>query len=211
MTYPIKCLQCHAERTSPIVCDGCHALYPIPQTINNFDLMGMPRTFDIDERSLTAAYRAIARRVHPDRFGGDTEEVRTLATRLSAEINRAYGVLRDPLKRAEYLLELSGGPSAAELREVPGPVLAEVMTLREEIEPAKAGGDATLLNTLRNTIEERRRAMLAEVRRRAEHVGESSPEERAKFRRLLNAMKYFDNLMAELALDPLAADTGGST
>ncbi len=46
-----------------------------------------------DPEVIRAAYRALARRFHPD-VGGD-------ATRM-AEVNEAWGVLGDPLRRARY-------------------------------------------------------------------------------------------------------------
>ncbi len=47
---------------------------------------------------ITAAYRALASRYHPDRWKGDKDE----ATRMMSKINVAYGVLGDPEKRKAY-------------------------------------------------------------------------------------------------------------
>ncbi len=47
---------------------------------------------------IKAAYRALAQRYHPDRFAGSANE----ANRKMAEINEAYGVLSDPVKRKAY-------------------------------------------------------------------------------------------------------------
>jgi curved DNA-binding protein CbpA len=41
--------------------------------------------------------------LHPDKYSGDEKAV-TLARELSGRVNGAYEVLRDPLKRAEYLV-----------------------------------------------------------------------------------------------------------
>lgn len=45
-----------------------------------------------------AAYKALAQRYHPDRWVGDKGQ----ATRRIAEINEAYSVLSDPIKRKQY-------------------------------------------------------------------------------------------------------------
>jgi DnaJ-class molecular chaperone len=45
---------------------------------------------------ITAAYRALARRLHPDRDLSGVHEVRM------SELNRAYAVLRDPASRQTY-------------------------------------------------------------------------------------------------------------
>ncbi len=47
---------------------------------------------------ITAAYRALASRYHPDRWTGDKDE----ATRMMSKINVAYGVLGDAEKRKAY-------------------------------------------------------------------------------------------------------------
>ena len=41
--------------------------------------------------------------LHPDKYSGDDKAV-ALARELSGRVNGAYEVLRDPLKRAEYLV-----------------------------------------------------------------------------------------------------------
>ena len=47
---------------------------------------------------VTAAYRALAQRYHPDRWKGDPEE----AHRRMSAINEAYATLKDPKRRSEY-------------------------------------------------------------------------------------------------------------
>jgi curved DNA-binding protein CbpA len=53
---------------------------------------------DAEQIVITAAYRALASMYHPDRWKGDKAE----ATRRMADINVAYGVIGDPVKRAAY-------------------------------------------------------------------------------------------------------------
>ena len=139
-------MKCEANLAFPIVCSGCQTLYPRPQMADYFDLLGLERCYAVDEAKLEAACRALTRNVHPDRFTGQPDEVRAMATRLSAEVNQAVDVLKDPVRRANYMLELAGGPSAAEVHDVPGDLLMEVMTLREQIEEAQAQSDAEALD-----------------------------------------------------------------
>ena len=58
------------------------------------------RTLQVDPEAdpeiITAAFRVLARRLHPDRDITGVEEYRM------AELNRAYAVLRDPAKRQQY-------------------------------------------------------------------------------------------------------------
>ncbi len=53
---------------------------------------------DAEDIVIRAAYRALAQRYHPDRWQGDAGE----ATRRMAQINEAYAVLSDAVKRAAY-------------------------------------------------------------------------------------------------------------
>ncbi len=204
-TLPAKCRRCDAPLRSPAVCESCCALFPAPHA-NYFELLGLPRQYAIDERRLRDAFRSTARSVHPDRFAEQPAEVRALATRLSADVNQAFAVLSDPVRRASYLLEMSGGPSAADMRDVPPDLLAEVMMIREEVELARSSSDAAALQRHRQTILARRSLALQDIAGRAERITVSSDEEKRELRRRLNSMKYFDNLATELAGDPLEQD-----
>jgi hypothetical protein len=53
---------------------------------------------DAEDVVIRAAYRALAQRYHPDKWQGDAAE----ATRRMVEINAAYAVLSDTVKRAAY-------------------------------------------------------------------------------------------------------------
>jgi molecular chaperone HscB len=163
------------------------------------------RCYRLDEDRLTSAFRAITRNIHPDRFGGEPEQVCALSTRLSAELNQAYGVLKDPVQRADYMLEQAGGPSAAQVREVPGDLLAEVMMLREEVEEAHAAGDSAAIDRLRLMIANRRTTALADIADHADHLDTANDDAKVECRKLINSINYFDNLLAELAADPLGA------
>lgn len=52
---------------------------------------------DAEDIVIAAAYRALAQRYHPDKLKGDENSHLKMAA-----INEAYGVLRDPTRRAEY-------------------------------------------------------------------------------------------------------------
>ena len=63
---------------------------------NYYAILGiLPTAEDVVIR---AAYKALAQRYHPDRFQGSAEE----ATRRMKDLNEAYAVLSDPVRRKEY-------------------------------------------------------------------------------------------------------------
>src|SRR5688572_307394 len=101
--------------------------------MDHFDRLGLPRRFSLDSAAVEREYLARSRELHPDyhRLGSSAEQA--ASTELSAGLNEAYATLRDPFKRAEYLLKLEGGPSAGELKDVPPEFLEEMLDLRMEI------------------------------------------------------------------------------
>ena len=63
-----------------------------------FDLFGMPDDYDMDLGRLESKFKSLQFRYHPDKnTDPDAHEV-------STHLNLAYATLRDPLKRAHYLL-----------------------------------------------------------------------------------------------------------
>jgi len=180
---------------SPVFCESCSTLYPVDTSEDHFRLFGLPRRYSIDTDDLHRRFLSISRNIHPDFFGNQPAEMRNLALRLSAQVNEAYRTLRDPLLRAEYMLESAGGKSSAADKSVPEDLLAEVMALREEIENASASGDSGALAALRRRIESRRRDIEAQVTALCEQLDEPSDRVRSDLRRQLNAWRYLNNLL----------------
>jgi curved DNA-binding protein CbpA len=65
-------------------------------TKNLYQVLGVQE--DAEDIVIRAAYKALAQKYHPDKWSGDVSE----ANRLMAELNNAYKILSDPLKRREY-------------------------------------------------------------------------------------------------------------
>jgi len=74
----------------------------------HFELFGLPQSFDVDLELLDRNYRGLQRSVHPDRFVNATDQERRISMQQATQINEGYQVLKDPLKRGRYLLELDG-------------------------------------------------------------------------------------------------------
>lgn len=96
--------------------------------------------FIIDARTLRREFLQLQARAHPDRHSGP-DKARAEGT--SALINNAYRTLLDPLKRAQYLLQLRGIDVAEDERlKVEDPeLLMEVLEVRETIEAAQDEGE----------------------------------------------------------------------
>ena len=104
---PTKCTHCDKPKSTPLVCDYCHSLFPQEAAVSDyFAMLGVPRTFDLDEEALRQKFLALSRHAHPDFHTDDAPEVRDLSLRVSATINDAYRTLTDPAARGAYLLPL---------------------------------------------------------------------------------------------------------
>lgn len=70
---------------------------------------------------IRAAYRALARRLHPDRMGGASPTERALAERRMREINESWEVLQDPARRRAYDAERLASPRRPTAASAPAP------------------------------------------------------------------------------------------
>jgi hypothetical protein len=69
-----------------------------------YEQLGVNRS--ASEESIRTAYRALARRHHPDLHGHASPKIQAAKSRKMAEISEAYEVLSNPRSRAEYDREL---------------------------------------------------------------------------------------------------------
>ncbi len=85
-------------------------LTPMPPilTKNYFELFSLPQQYVLERAELDARYRDLQRMVHPDRYASAGDQERRLSMQQATHINEAYQVLKDPLRRGRYLLELRG-------------------------------------------------------------------------------------------------------
>jgi len=102
---------------------------------NYFELFALPVKFDIDIASLSARYQDLQRSIHPDNFTNTTDREKRLSMQQASVINEAYQSLKDPLKRAQYILGLSGVDVNSESNTVMDTsFLMQQMELREALD-----------------------------------------------------------------------------
>jgi len=68
----------------------------------------LPQDFEIDSDQLEKNYIKLQQIFHPDKQINKTKLERLISLEHAAKINKAYNVLKDNKKRAEYLLYLEG-------------------------------------------------------------------------------------------------------
>ena len=121
---------------------------------SHFDLFHLPARFSLDLNELEHAYRTVQAQVHPDRFAAAGEAQKRVAMQWAARANEAYQTLRDPLKRAGYLLSLRGvDVGAADNTAMEPAFLMQQMEWRERVEDT---ADARNVSELRALLDELR-------------------------------------------------------
>lgn len=111
---------------------------------NYFELFGLKPDFDIDMAALHGVQQRLQASCHPDRHIGGSAADRRAAVQMAALINQAYMTLRDPVKRARYLLQLGGARLPEDSETTSDTVfLMEQMDMREAVEACR-GADQPL-------------------------------------------------------------------
>jgi molecular chaperone HscB len=120
-----------------LFCHACGAIQPAG-AVDHFARLGVPRSFDIDGDKVEKQYLGFQRVLHPDRFVAKSAKERAIAEAQAADMNLAYETLKDPLRRAAYLLKLAGRDAAVSRDQtVKDPVLLmEAMEAREQLSEA---------------------------------------------------------------------------
>lgn len=131
---------------------------------NHFALFGLTPAFALDAEALDRAYRDLQTEIHPDRFAHAGEADQRLAVQWATRANEAYQTLRQPFKRACYLLELQGldamapGSAAMDLG-----FLEQQMAWREALADAVAQRNDEALAALEKTTRAEAERRMSEV------------------------------------------------
>jgi molecular chaperone HscB len=162
------CWSCH-ERTQGLqFCANCGKLQKAGPGTDYFALFAMARKLSIDVNDLERKFLQLSWKLHPDNFVNATEQEREFSLQGSSEVNDAYRVLRDPIARVEYLLELEGARKEGEHKQqAPPELLEEVFELNESLdelrEAKESGGDLTALKSRLESVQKNFQEKLGEV------------------------------------------------
>lgn len=144
----IACWSCKGpvSKATPF-CDTCGAVQP-PGQVNHFQRMGLPVSFDVRVADLDQRYFDLQRHLHPDRFATRSAREKNLSQLQAIAINDSYEILKEPLKRADYLVHLKGTevlPEGCNLVN-DAELLMESMELREALAEAETVEQVNVLS-----------------------------------------------------------------
>src|SRR6184192_4083323 len=145
-----SCWSCGDMRAAKF-CKACGKVQP-PEPVDYFSFFGLPRKLNIDTSTLEREFYSLSRKLHPDIYAGSKLQEQEWSLEQSSRLNDAYRILKDPIRRTEYLLKLEGveleGQSKAATEEarktgekkqiVPADLLEEVFELNMQLEELRA-------------------------------------------------------------------------
>ncbi len=148
------CWSCQKAAGDGVLCVHCKAVQPPDPGADYFRVFGIQTAFDLDVADLERRYKELTKMLHPDRYARADALARRASLERSVQLNEAWQTLKEPVRRAEYLLSLHGidvgdmagvgkpGMSGEHATlPVPQVLLMEVLELREALAEAHAARD----------------------------------------------------------------------
>jgi molecular chaperone HscB len=170
--------------------------------IDYFALFGIPRALNLSLADLQERFYKLSRELHPDRFMRKPEAERQQALDMSSALNDANRTLKDPIKRAQYLLALEGFDIGEQRsKDVPPELLEEVFELNMALEEMRAGDDSARPQL--EAAEKNFTTMLGETDQQLQALfqqydASQSQDVLGQIRNVLNRRKYIQNLVTEV-------------
>jgi len=213
------CWHCQSEMAGEYFCDRCVKVQPVSKDLDYFSCFGLPRRLVIDTNLLETKFYELSRAFHPDFYQNKSDAEQTISLGNSAMLNTAYRTLRDPIQRAEYLLDLEAGAVKDIRTTPPADLFEEILELQDTLDEFRASdrtsdNAVTLRSKLhadRTTLEQRQREMEAQLLQlfgrwdALQDRGEATEQARAERNRLLKDMRsilsnrtYVKNIVNDL-------------
>ena len=196
----VTCWSCGKSPDEVHFCRQCESLQP--PTGDYFQYLGLPHKLHIDLAVLEKNFYRLSRRLHPDVYFRRSEQERQLSVDATALLNDAYRTLKDPVARAEYLLDLHGmKKSEQKSSNVPPELLEEVFELNMALEEIRTGDDSVRPRLIE--AKTKFENMLDDVDRSLEAGFEEwdrtgSPRALEKIYDILNRRSYIRNLLRDV-------------
>jgi molecular chaperone HscB len=195
-----QCWQCNQPTEGKLFCPACNSLQPPPRDYHA--LLGLERKLNLNMQDLQQRFYELSRRLHPDRFMRRPEQEREYSLDASSILNDAYRTLKDPVKRAQYVLKQEGFDIGEQRsKDVPPELLEEVFELNMALEELRAGDDSARPQL--EQAETNFAGMMTGVDHQLEALFtkyDATPDREtlSEIRGVLNRRKYIQNLLDEV-------------
>ena len=197
------CWHCQSEVSGEYFCDRCVKVQPVSKETDYFTCFGFPRRLTIDQSKLEAKFYELSRAFHPDFYQNKSETEQTISLGNSATLNSAYRTLRDPIQRAEYLLDLEAGAVKEIRNSPPADLFEEILELQDTLNEYRAADRASgtgqqlraKLQAEQLTLEQRKQNMETSLQQlftdwdRLQDQGDATSQARSERDRLLKQMR----------------------
>ncbi len=200
------CWSCQKAAGDGMLCAHCLAVQPPDAKADYFRVFGVPAAFAVDESDLERRYKEMTKVLHPDRFARADARARRASLERSVQLNEAWQILKDPVRRAEYLLSLSGidvgdmtgvgkPGQASEHATLPVPqvLLMEVLELREALAESHHAKDVDETEALIGKVRSRLATVMADVAKGFS----ASPPDLATIASRLVTVRYYRRFLDE--------------
>jgi len=213
------CWHCQSEVAGEYFCERCVKVQPVSKETDYFTCLGFPRRLTIDSDKLEEKFYELSRAFHPDFYQNKSETERSISLGNAATLNTAYRTLRDPIRRAEYLLDLEAGAVKEIRTSPPADLFEEILELQETLEEYRSSDPSSqtgkqLRDKLlqeQQTLEQRQGAMETQLHNlftdwdTLQDRGEATSQARTERDRLLKQMReilsnrtYVNNIVNDL-------------
>lgn len=135
------CWECQAELSGQPFCPACGRIQPQPPGQDYFQLFGLSRRLALDAMALERRFNQLSGQLEPARFQQTSSYEQELRREMADLLEAAYGTLRDPLGRVDYLLTLEGvrrEPDPRSKQPAPPDLLDDVLELSEHLEALRS-------------------------------------------------------------------------
>lgn len=160
----------------------------------------------MDQTLLEEQFRQIACELHPDFYLNSSPAEKKLSERASTLLNQAYDNLKDPFKRATYLMRLKGKGLEWNERLLPPDFLEEMFSLQEELDEMLENQDQPSLKQFQDMLDKRRwdiESRLIPLFRMLERV-EKAEVALEQLQMNLNAERYLQRLLDRIQVEKTA-------
>jgi len=196
-----NCWRCAAPISDSLFCRSCKSLQQPSR--DYYRVLGIEgRRLNLDSDDLQRRFYDLSRLLHPDRFIRKPETERQYSLDATSILNDAYRTLRDPVRRAQYVLYQEGFEIGEQRsNDVPPELLEEVFELNMALEEMRGGDDSArpqLESAEKNFV-----GMMSEIDdelKRLFGTYDAAPgrDTLAAIRTVLNRRKYVQNLLTEV-------------